>query len=200
MFKLKIAKRNKHAALNSFVLRFHLSDLKIQFMKKFSVLSGLFAGFVGITAMNSALAMPAVGDDVIFSSVGATTGTTTTGTFEMKLASYDSNSGKWLEKQITTQNGVSKDQNQQIPTSALLTDSNVALILANCAVMKGTLQTITVPAGNFSTCAIPSTSEFSNGTLWIAKGVVFGIAQEDFFLPDGTHTVLQLVSQTIGQH
>jgi hypothetical protein len=140
-------------------------------MKKSSLLSGLFAGIFGFLAMNMAHAMPTVGDEVIFSSVRVNTGAVTTGTFEMKLASFNTASGNWSEIQTTTENGVAKTETEQVPNSALLTDSSVALLLTSCAGM---------------------------GTLWIAKGVVFGIVQEDFTQADGTHTVLQLVSQTAG--
>jgi hypothetical protein len=167
-------------------------------MKKSSLLSGLFAGIFGFLAMNMAHAMPTVGDEVIFSSVRVNTGAVTTGTFEMKLASFNTASGNWSEIQTTTENGVAKTETEQVPNSALLTDSSVALLLTSCAGMGGALQTVTVPAGTFPTCAIPSNSDFSKGTLWIAKGVVFGIVQEDFTQADGTHTVLQLVSQTAG--
>jgi hypothetical protein len=169
-------------------------------MKNFFLTLSLSTAVAVILAANYAQAMPTLGDDVVFSSVQVNSGTVTTGTFEMKLVSYDSTSGKWTEKQTTTVNGVAKDENQQIPTSALLTDANVALILTNCTTMSGTLQTVTVPAGNYSTCALPSNSDFSNGTLWVAKGVVFGIVQEDFTQADGTHTVLQLASQTPGHN
>lgn len=146
----------------------------------------------------SAQAMPTLGDDVVFSSVTVNAGTVVTGTFEMTLSAFDSTAQKWTETQITTQNGVAKSVNQQISSAALLTDSGVASILTNCTSMGGILQKLTVPAGCFSTCAIPSNSDFSNGTLWVATGVAFGIVQEDFTQTDGTHTVLQLVSQTPG--
>jgi hypothetical protein len=167
-------------------------------MLKSSVSSGLLAGFLGFFAMNIAHAMPTLGDDAIFSSVRVNAGAVITGTFEMKLTAFDSASGKWTEKQTTTENGVAKVENDQILNSALLTNAGVASLLTNCTSMNGTLQTLTVPAGTFSTCAIPSNSDFSNGTLWIAKGVAFGVVQEDFTQGDGTHTVLQLVSQTAG--
>jgi hypothetical protein len=168
-------------------------------MQKSSVSCGLIAGFLGFFAMNTAFAMPTLGDDVIFSSVRVNAGAVITGTFEMKLVSFDSTSGKWTERQTTTENGVTKVENEQILSSALLTDAGVALLLANCTTMGGTLQTVTVPAGTFPTCAIASNSDFSNGTLWVAKGIVFGVVQEDFTQADGTHTVLQLVSQTVGR-
>jgi hypothetical protein len=168
-------------------------------MQKSFASCGLIAGLLVLFAMNSSFAMPTVGDDVIFSSVRVNAGAVITVTFEMKLISYDSASGKWTERQTTTENGVSKVENDQVLNSALLTDAGVATLLANCVSMSGTLQTVTVPAGTFSTCAVASNSAFSNGTLWIAKGVVFGVVQEDFTQADGTHTVLQLVSQTAGQ-
>ena len=130
-------------------------------MKKPSHSCAFIAGFLGFFAVSLAHAMPTIGDDVIFSSVRVNAGAVITGTFEMKLVSFnsgnsgDSTSGKWTEKQTTTENGVAKVQNQQIPGSALLTDSAVALILTNCTTMGGTLQTVTVPAGSFPTCAIP---------------------------------------------
>jgi hypothetical protein len=168
-------------------------------MKK-SYSYALITGFLGFFAVtvNAAHAMPTLGDDVIFSSVRVNAGAVITGTFEMKLVSFDSTSEKWTERQTTTENGVAKVENEQILNSALLTDSGVASLLTNCTSMDGTLQTVTVPAGTYSTCAIASNSDFSNGTLWVAKGVVFGVVQEDFTQPDGTHTVLQLVSQTAG--
>jgi hypothetical protein len=156
------------------------------------------AFFATFTSSGVAQAMPTLGDDVVFSSVTVNASAVVTGTFEMTLTAFDSTAQTWTESQITTQNGVAKTENQQISSSALLTDSGVQTILTGCVGMGGTLQKLTVPLGTFSTCAIPSKSDFSNGTLWVAAGVAFGIVQEDFTQTDGTHTVLQLVSQTLG--
>jgi hypothetical protein len=162
-------------------------------MEKFFVL-------VSVLVMSSAAyAMPNVGDDAVYTVSATESGQTVNGTMEFKLMSQDASTGNWGEQVTTVINGQSNVQTQSMTSQQLVTDAQAQTILANCAAVGGTPANITVPAGAFSTCAIPSSSNDGTGTVWVAD-VAFGVVQEDVTNPtSGEHVVLQLQSQSAGQ-
>lgn len=104
-------------------------------------------------------------------------------------------SGNFLVRQILQL----PDGNQQVSETTegadqFLTDATIDGLLANCAGAGGALQTVTVPAGSFETCAVPYTNESETGTAWIGK-VSFGLVLiQSTSKEDGTMTTGQLVS------
>jgi len=160
-------------------------------MKTSLILSAIFA------FSSSAFAMPSVGDDSVFALTNTMNGQTVTGTVEIKLISHNTSNETWDERESITVNGQSQTQDQSVATSQLLTDATAQQILASCASIGGKAQSITVPAGTFNTCSIPSSSNGSTGTVWIST-VTFGVVQSDETASNGEHVVLKLVSTHSG--
>ncbi len=104
-------------------------------------------------------------------------------------------SGNFLVRQIIQL----PDGNQQTSENLegadqFLSDATIDGLLGNCASAGGALQTITVPAGSFETCAVPFSNDAETGTAWIGK-VSLGLVQiQTTSKEDGTVTNGQLVN------
>jgi hypothetical protein len=159
-------------------------------------ISMILLAFFGMNI--SAFAMPTVGDQALFAVTDTTNGQNYTGTVEIKLVSFDAAAKQWDEQELITVGGQTNTRQQTLTTDQLLTDASVQGILNNCTAYNGTLQTITVPAGTFGTCALPDNGNGQTGTVWVSN-VTFGIVQSDTTnSSNGEHTVLKLISSSAG--
>jgi hypothetical protein len=145
-----------------------------------------------------AFAMPSVGDDALYDVTTTTTGQIDKGTLEFQLILFNATTHQFLERQILTGNGQTSTQEQMVDESTLASDTAIGFILSNCTMANGTLETITVPAGTFNTCAMQSNSDAQTGTLWLTN-VAFGFAKEEITFQNGTKMTLELRSQKLGQ-
>jgi putative hemolysin len=134
-------------------------------------------------------AAPAVGDQAFYNVTNVEYGKTWSGTNEMKIMSinpagteFEIQSTEYFHEKTEVYNYRYTEQDFW---PYLMADAT----LANCVSYGGKLETTTVPAGTFNTCALPD----QGGTVWIAAGVPFGYVKVDV---PGTslHTHFELVS------
>ncbi len=139
-------------------------------------------------------AMPNVGDSALYN-VKLTEGTTTNDyTFEQTITSQETN-GNFNITQTVAFNGIVDSTITQISPDQMASTDMIDLYLANCALAEGKLETITVPAGTFNTCAV---KDELNATTWIAH-VPFGMVRMEGPTSDGTYRVIELQSYVNGK-
>ena len=88
-----------------------------------------------------------------------------------------------------TSKGQTETQEQQVSEDDLMNGDLVKYLLENCAAQGGKLDKVTVPAGTFDTCALPT----QDGTTWVGD-VIFGIVKVENKASDGSTMSLQLQS------
>jgi hypothetical protein len=161
-------------------------------------MKSLFVSAAALLVSVSAFAMPKIGDQALFNLEYTEQGAVTAGTIENSITAFDAATNKYTVHSIVTMNKQSQTQDEA--TDQLMDDASIKYILDNCAAQNGKMESVTVPAGTFDTCALPlSPEEGRSGTVWAAVGVSFGIVKFDETKADGTHTVLQLQSFRLGQ-
>jgi hypothetical protein len=96
---------------------------------------------------------------------------------DKEILSFDASQNSYLVRQTMTQEGNPPESlEENTPADQMITDEMIDSILVNCGSTGGSLQSVTVPAGTFNTCAMPIDNESESGTVWIAK-VPFGFVQ-----------------------
>ncbi|MGE3260865.1 MAG: hypothetical protein AB7K68_03700 [Bacteriovoracia bacterium] len=126
----------------------------------------------------SAYATPKVGDYAFYEATISANGQSIPATIEFEIL-REEGEGKFLQRQ-TNKIGDQDAQTQEEVKSAddFLNDETIDAVLADCGSQGGALETVTVPAGDFSACKVPYDNAESSGTAWIAK-VPFGLARID---------------------
>lgn len=124
-----------------------------------------------------AYATPKVGDYAAYNTTVVEDNQSATADMSLELISYDKGKNEYLERQTIQFPG----QQPTVTDTArgpndLLTDAQIDDLLAHCGERGGTPQKLVVPAGIFSTCAMPFTGEQSVGINWVAR-VPFGFAR-----------------------
>lgn len=136
--------------------------------------------FIALAALISvqAYATPKVGDFAEFDTVLSLNGQQVTGSITLEIIQQN-DQNQFLRRETVVFPG-QDTQTEEIWINAdeLINDATIDNVLANCATSGGALQTISVPAGEFQTCALPSEGEDSKDLAYVAK-VPFGIAQYD---------------------
>lgn len=95
--------------------------------------------------------------------------------FTQKLEIVGQNGTKFVVRStLSLPNGQTQTQDQSLEGSDLLSPDTVNMILAQCSQAGGALESLTVPAGTFQTCAIP---QERGGKVWVGD-VVFGIVKQ----------------------
>lgn len=140
-------------------------------------------------------AMPAVGDLALYNITSIDAGVTYNYTLEQKLTAQNVLTGDFNVSQTVTYNGVTQATEYAVPADQLATTQMIDLYLNNCALAGGTLETVTVPAGTFNTCAV---KDENNNTTWIAQ-VPFGFVKMSGVTEDGAQQVVELQSYVNGQ-
>jgi hypothetical protein len=120
-------------------------------MKSFITLS--FALF-----SSALLAMPSVGDMATYKV--RTNGYE--GTLKIELTSFDASTNSFTKKETTSFMGQETSEVETVNASELQSESQLQMALAYCSNMGGTLETVSVPAGNFQTCALQNAEGKAN--------------------------------------
>ncbi len=143
----------------------------------------------------SAYATPRVGDYAAYDATINQSGQQYQLVFSHELLQFNSSSNQYLRQQTLTFPGRAPEVTQEwTPADELLTDETINNIMNNCSAAGGSLQNITVPAGNFQTCALPFNSDDGGtGTAWITN-VPFGFVRLDSTQSNGVQTSVMLRS------
>jgi hypothetical protein len=156
----------------------------------------IFISLVSMLFAATAFAMPTVGDNALFDVIISQGGRSVKGTLESTIKAV-ANGNYSIESKINL-GGQFKIQNDQRNKQELVSDAMVSGILGNCAHYGGKAESVTVPAGTFKTCALPSQDKGSKGTTWIAQ-VAFGFVKVDTTSANGQRTYAELKSFKFGK-
>ncbi|MGZ3693202.1 MAG: hypothetical protein ACXWQO_03290 [Bdellovibrionota bacterium] len=126
----------------------------------------------------SAYATPKVGDYALFAATISANGRSIPATIELEIL-REEGEGKFLQRQTNKIGDQDPQSNDEVkPVDQFISDATIDALLADCAGNGGTLETVTVPAGDFNSCKLPFDNEESTGTAWVSK-VPFGLARID---------------------
>lgn len=105
------------------------------------------------------------------------------GTYRIEIAAYDPVLKTYTQTYTTTINGSSEVESIVLPEDEVNTREMNESVIPECADAGGTLETVTVPAGEFKTCKL----EMETGTVYSGP-VPFGFVKASFRIG----TVLEL--------
>ncbi len=129
----------------------------------------------------SAFAAPKVGDTVTME--GSMAGIPVT--IVESIISYNANTDVFVVRQSQTMGTQTQTVEQNAPSQNIMSEETGAMVVANCAAMGGSLETINVKAGAFNACKLPIDA---TSTVWVAS-VPFGMVRMDATSPDGNLSV-----------
>jgi len=155
----------------------------------------IFMSLVSVLFAATAFAMPAVGDLALYNVTVSQGGQTISGTVETTITA--TNAGMFTMQTTMNFNGQSQVKSEQRSAQDLLSDSTIQQIIAQCAQVGGKIESVTVPAGTFNTCAVPSQEHGTTGTMWVAQ-VPFGLVKIDQTNAQGQKTYGELQSFKMG--
>jgi len=141
-------------------------------------MKSILLSFASLLVTVSAFAMPTVGDVAVYNTTIVQGGQTMVGTLEQSITGIDS-AGKLNIQTTMNFNGQKQVQTEQRDAQELISDGMASDIVANCANYGGQSDSVTVPAGSFHACAIPTNENGGTGKVWIAAGVAFGVVKAD---------------------
>ena len=125
-----------------------------------------------MTLSTLAQATPLVGDYSHFNITLKTEGESISGFLKMTLTDKTADTYNMTTIFHIEGLGTSTDE-ETVATSDLMNDETITHYLTNCVAEEGKLETITVPAGKFKTCALNLNSD----RVWIAR-VPFGFVKK----------------------
>ena len=139
-----------------------------------SFLSSLFI----FLASSAALAYPAVGDFAMMSGTATQGGMNASVTLERSIVSFDVTTDSFAVVETQTINGQAQTSTLSSKSDEMITQQQVNGMLTYCTMYSGALETITVPAGTFATCKMPTQDDSGqqSGFVWIGD-VTFGIVK-----------------------
>ncbi len=140
-----------------------------------------------------AQATPLVGDYSNFKVTVDVQGQIVPGTLELALVAKTATGFK-MTNTTKFENQPAEHNEEDVTAEELLNDEIISYLLANCSAQNGKLETVTVPAGTFNTCAISN----DNSTSWIGQ-VPFGMVQRTETTPEGYVVNLKLQSFVNGK-
>lgn len=141
-----------------------------------------------ILSSASVFAMPAVGDSATYQI--NTQGMTITQKIE--LTAYDAGTNSFIQVETTTVQGQQQKATTRVAADEFMSDESADLMMTYCeSQLGGTLQTITVVAGTFSTCSIYDPA--SAGQVYMGK-VPFGLIKVQ-----GSDVAAQLIDYKNGK-
>ena len=137
-------------------------------------MKALFSFALCALLSNAAMAMPNVGDFAVYE-VNANGMIITQ---KLELTSYNAASGKFTQVETTSFQGQQQQQTTLVNGADLPSEALIEQIMAACTTpaINGVIETVTVPAGTFSTCAF---SDSQSGMRLNYGSVPFGIIQLD---------------------
>jgi hypothetical protein len=131
---------------------------------------------LGLLIAVAAGATPKIGDKSIYNVNLSMGSQSMDGKVTFELTAFDATTDAWSQVTTTEFNGKRNIQQSTMSTKDLLTDAMIDDVLANCAAKGGTAETVTSPAGDLPSCAVPVSNGSGTGTVWVAK-VPFGYAK-----------------------
>lgn len=141
-----------------------------------------------------AQASPAVGDYSKFVLTITNAQVSLVGSYEAAIIGLDGEAFK-MSTTTTFPNSPADYNEESVTADRLASDADIAAILSGCRQFGGKLEKVTVPAGTFNTCALPTED---GGTIWIGQ-VPFGVVKQHQFSPEGDEAVLELEMFVVGQ-
>ena len=125
--------------------------------------------FAGVAAQ----AMPAIGDKSSLTMTVSNGTQSVTYGYEMSLTGFDAALSQYTRHTVQSYNGQSQERDDAVAATDLLDDARLQAILTNCDAGGGTTESVTVPAGTFSTCKIVT----EDGSEYWIGNVPFGIVK-----------------------
>ena len=156
----------------------------------------IFMSLVSVLFAATAFAMPTMGGNAVYNVTISQGGQSMQGTLESTITA--ANSGSYTVESKINLGGQSQVQNQQRSEQEMVSDALVGQILGNCAQYGGKLETVTVPAGTFNTCALPADPQDGTGFTWVGQ-VAFGVVKVDTTDTQGQKTYAELQSFKFGK-
>ncbi len=140
-----------------------------------------------------AQATPLVGDYSNFKLTINAEGQTLVGTYEMALVAKTANGFK-MTRTTKFDNQPAQHEEQDVNTEDLANDEFITAVLESCAEQGGVSEVVTVAAGTFNTCALPT----ETGKVWVTHAP-FGIVKVQETTPEGYLVNLELQSFANGK-
>lgn len=140
-------------------------------------MKAILMSLASVLLATTAMAMPSVGDYSKFNVVVSQGNQKMNAVVENSIVAFDQASGMYTIQQNVSYNGQSQASTEQRAVNEMLTDATATSIMAQCAAYGGALEKVTVPAGTFNTCKLPTDN--NTGFMWIASGVAFGLVKVD---------------------
>ena len=156
--------------------------------------------FLGLFLLStSAFAMPSVGDVAEYDATVTTSqGGPYPGVFTQKLTEFNA-STQQFHLVRTVNFGQAQSSEEWVGVGQLVSDQLVSGVLAQCPQNGGTLETVSVPAGTFSTCAVPYDDAQSKGMLWVGAATFGIIKSQNYDKKSQQQSNLSLKSYHPGQ-
>ena len=140
-----------------------------------------------------AQATPLVGDYSNFKLTIDANGQTIVGTYEMALVAKVTNGFK-MTRTTKFENQPAQHEEEDINSDQLINDEMISYLLANCSTENGKLETVTVSAGTFNTCSLPT----ETGKVWVTQAP-FGVVKAQETTQEGYIVNLELQSFVNGK-
>ncbi len=140
-----------------------------------------------------AQATPLVGDYSNFKLTVNAEGQTVVGTYEMALVAKTANGFK-MTRTTKFDNQPAQHEEEDVNSEDLANDEFITTVLESCVENNGTPETLTLPAGTFSTCSLPT----ETGKVWVTHAP-FGIVKVQETTQEGYLVNLELQSFVNGK-
>jgi hypothetical protein len=137
-----------------------------------------FAFACSLLLSSIALAYPAVNDSVTFNATEVKDTETNQAVLQIHLAAYDSAKDAYQQVSSTTTKGKTTSNEEWVAASELFNKETYTQVSGNCDQFGGKIESVTVAAGTFETCAIPNEDKNESGVYWIGD-VPFGIVKAE---------------------
>lgn len=151
-----------------------------------------FSAVLVLLSSTAAFAYPAIGDYAMWKGTSVRNGMSSNISLERSITGFDASMDMFSVVETVSVDGQVQTSTIAQKSDELLTKQQVGEVLSFCAMAGGVLEGVTVPAGSFATCKLPTTNENgqSDGFIWVGD-VSFGIVKASG-VQDGADYVLEL--------
>lgn len=139
-----------------------------------------------------AQATPTVGDYSKFKMTVSNGQQSVVGSYEVALVGQEESGYKMSS--TTTFPNQPAEYSEVVPADQLATDSDLTAVLSSCAQYGGKTEQTKVPAGTFTTCAMPT----QTGMIWMGQ-VPFGVIKQTQKTQEGYLVTLELEMYVAGK-
>lgn len=140
---------------------------------------------IAMAAGSVANAFPDIHDSANYLVSSIVNGKTTTINVEVELTGYDAANDSFLMRTTNNASGAAKSSEEWVKKTMLPSSQFIKDLLEQCETQGGRTELLSVPAGEFTTCAYTSKNEYEVQTVWIAD-VPFGLAKQTTKAKDGS--------------